>query len=371
MAMTQQKLLVMLNSAGRGGMRSVVEAYERDGLIARWNVRVIHSHVEGSLPRRVGTAAVALLQFGSLLLRRRVGLLHCHVAMSGSFWRKAVFSELARLFRVPVLLHLHGSELEIFYDAQGALGRWWIRRQLERADRVLVLSESWRDFVNRVAPHAKSAVILNYVRLPPAQECGEPHLGVNILFLGILGRRKGIYDLLPVFKRVLPNVLEMHLWIGGNGEIAETTDAIAALGLSDSADLLGWIAGDDKNALLATADVFILPSYNEGLPISLLEAMSYGVPVISTRVGGIPELVRDGIDGYLIEPGDQAGLAQALARLATDGDLRRRMGHAARERVMAKFSDAAVLPLLEAIYADVCCVSTHATVPLSQRGGQA
>lgn len=369
MTMPQGRYLVMLNSAGRGGMRSVVDAYERDGVFQRWNVRVIYSHVEGGLLRRLAAAALALMKFAGLLLRNQVGLLHSHVAMGGSFWRKAVFSEVARLFGVPVILHLHGSDLEIFHDAQGALGKRQIRRQLERADRIVVLSESWREFVRRVAPRAKTEVVLNYVKLPSPSVCGKPHEGVRVLFLGILGRRKGIYDLLPAFKRSLLKTPDMRLLVGGNGEVPETMEAIQAQNLSAAVDMLGWVAGDAKERLLSMADIFVLPSYNEGLPISLLEAMAYGVPVISTRVGGIPELVRDEIDGFLIEAGDQRALEDCLDRLATNGELRRRMGEAARERVAARFSDAAVLPVLEAIYADICHMS-HEPIRSDTREGE-
>ncbi|HMM55699.1 MAG TPA: glycosyltransferase [Candidatus Desulfobacillus sp.] len=363
MSLPDGKVLVMLNSAGRGGMRSVVEAWQRDGLFARWNVRLLHTHVEGSLARRLLAAARALLQFAGLLLRGRVALVHAHVAMGGSFWRKALFSALARRFGVPVILHLHGSDLEIFHDARDALGRRLVRRELELAQRVLVLSGSWRGFVARVAPRARALVLANYVALPPAQACGLPHEGVNLLFLGILGRRKGIYDLLPAFREALGQAGGMRLRIGGNGEEAQVAAAIAELGLGGAAELLGWVDEAAREALLATADVFVLPSWNEGLPMGLLEAMAHGVPVVSTRVGGIPELVREGVDGFLVEPGDRAALAERLLRLARDEGLRRRMGAAARQRVAERYCAAAVLPLLEGVYAEAAGAAAPRTRP--------
>lgn len=351
--MVEGKLLVMMATSSRGGIAAVMDAYERDGVFRRWNVRVLHSNLEGGLAQRLIAAVGALLQLILLLLSGRVGLLHSHVSMGGSFWRKAVFSELARLFRVPVILHLHGSGMEIFYNAQGAVGRNLIRYQLEKADRVVVLSESWRDFVLRVAPGARVEIVVNYVTLPPASVCGKPHAGLRVLFLGLLGHRKGIYDLLPAFKRALMKTPGMRLLIGGNGEVTETLEAIHEYGLTDAVEMLGWVAGDAKETQLSIADVFVLPSYNEGLPISLLEAMSYGVPVISTRVGGIPELIRNGVDEYLIEAGDQEALEDRLGRLAADVELRHQMGEAARERVATGFSDAVVLPILEEIFMDI------------------
>ena len=123
-----------------------------------------------------------------------------------------------------------------------------------------------------------------------------------------------------------------------------------ALGLAAQVEFLGWVAGEAKQAQLAQADVFVLPSYNEGLPVSLLEAMAYGVPVISTRVGGIPELVRDGIDGFLIEPGDRAALEDRLRRLAEDARLRQTMGDAARADIARRFDVARMVADTHAVY---------------------
>jgi glycosyltransferase involved in cell wall biosynthesis len=345
--------LVMLSTAGRGGMRSVVDAYARDGLFTRWNVHVLYPHVEGHLLRRIWAAALALAPFTVMLFRGQVGLLHSHVATKGSFWRKAAFAELARWFRVPVVLHLHGGEMEVFYDAQPSLGKRQVRRQLEKANRVIVLSPYWRDFVATVAPGAKIETVVNYVRLPSHSECVMPHRGLRVVFLGVICDRKGIYDLLSAFKLGHETIPEMQLLMGGHGEVDEATAAVQALKLTESVVILGWVAGVAKDALLSTADIFVLPSYYEAMPISLLEAMSFGVPVISTRVGGIPELVRDEVDGFLVEAGDVSALGERLNRLAADPELRRRMGDAGRQRVATEFSDVAVLPRLESIYTEL------------------
>lgn len=348
----------MLCTGARGGMRSVIESYANAGLFARWNVRLLYSHVDGGAARRAGAGVVALLRFAALLARGRVGLLHAHAATGVSFWRKAMFASLARAAGVPVVWHVHGAEMRSFYAAHGASGRARIRHQLEAAARVVVLSRSWRDFVLDIAPRAQVEIIVNHVQVPRAQDCRHPHAGLTVLFLGMLGQRKGIYDLLPAFKGVAQRVGGMRLLVGGNGEVEQTAQAVRDLGLADTVEVLGWVAGAAKQALLAQADVFVLPSYNEGLPVSVLEAMSYGVPVISTRVGGIPELVREGVDGYLIDAGDRSALEDRLWRLAADAALRRAMGDAARARIEAEYSEAAVLPVLEAMYAQLLTART-------------
>jgi glycosyltransferase involved in cell wall biosynthesis len=145
----------------------------------------------------------------------------------------------------------------------------------------------------------------------------------------------------------------MTLRIGGSGELEKAKQAAISQGIADSVEFLGWVVGDAKLKLLEEADVYVLPSFHEGLPVSILEAMSYGVPVLSTRVGGIPELVREGLDGFLVEAGKVDDLADRMARLAADAALRSAMGASGRERVQAHYSEAMVVPALEALYTEL------------------
>lgn len=350
---TQNACVVTVTTQARGGMRSVTDRLESDGLGARHPKRTLYSHVEGSLVRRLMAMQRALLTFLWMLLRRKVGLLHCHVAMRGSFWRKSVFARAARLAGVPVIFHLHGSETAAFYAGLPVALRRLFSAQLEAVDRVFVLSDSWREFVLSVAPGARVEVMPNYVDLPDEGAIRQAHDGVRIVFLGLLGQRKGVYDLVEAFASIAGDLPDLKLQIGGNGEEDQVRAAVSDAGMDARIDVLGWVAGDTKTSLLAHADVFVLPSYNEGLPVSLLEAMSWGLPVISTTVGGIPQLVRHEEDGFLVEAGDRPGLARALVCLGSDAGLRHRMGATARARVSGTFSRENVLPRMEEIYQEL------------------
>lgn len=342
----------MICTAARGGMRSVVEAYQTDGLFERWNVILLSPHVEGTILVRLFTALKTFLIFIGLLLRRRVSLVHCHAAMKGSFWRKSLFALVAKMSGVPVVFHLHGSEMKTFVERQPKMLQRLISRVLESQSVVVVLSESWRDYVRLIAPQATIQILSNYVRLPDLSNKSDRsnQTDIEFLFLGVIGKRKGIYDLLPAFKTALSVVPELKLIIGGNGEVERAREVVAELGIADRVIFAGWINGEEKIRRLQQAQIYVLPSHNEGLPVSLLEAMSWQVPVISTRVGGIPELVRDNVDGILINAGDQNALSAALIRLAQHADLRSTMGTAGRLQVERKFSMDVVLPQLESIY---------------------
>lgn len=345
-------IAIMVCTSDRGGMSNVVAAYERDGLFVRWRIRLLHSHTGGSIFRRVGIALTALISILRLLLTEHVSLVHCHSAMRGSFWRKSCFAELGRLFGKPVLLHLHGSELKVFYDGLPNWGRKVFGKQLERAAVVLVLSESWRQFVQHVAPNAKIEVLPNYVLLPTLdpKRSSVQHDPVRILFLGRIGQRKGVYDLLHAVRGINVRGIRIHLTIGGDGEIDTARRVADELGLHALIDFPGWISGERKHEYFMQTDLYVLPSHNEGLPLSVLEAMSYGLPVVTTNVGGVPELVRDGEDGFLITPGDIEALENAICRMVLNPDLRKSMGASARTRVEEKYSRERVLPQLDELY---------------------
>lgn len=349
-----QQYLVMICTAARGGMLSVVEGYRNDGIFDRWNVLLISPHVEAGLLKRLAIAAGAMLRFLGLLMRRKVDLVHCHAAMKGSFWRKSLFALLSRAAGVPVIFHLHGSEMKTFVRAQPNGIQRLIGWILSRQSVVVVLSQSWADYVHSISPEAKVQILPNYVPLPELSTTPEA-VGskVKLLFLGLVGMRKGVYDLLPAFKEASQSSSDLELTIGGNGEVDRAQALAGELGVADQVRFAGWVSGDDKVRLLRDADIYVLPSYNEGLPVSILEAMSWGVPVISTRVGGIPELISHGQDGMLIEAGDRDALAAAILHLAASAPVRHAMGLAARNRVAAGYSKAVVLPQLEGIYADL------------------
>jgi glycosyltransferase involved in cell wall biosynthesis len=352
----KDQVALMVCTKARGGMLSVVQGYERDDMYRSWKFQSLWTHKDGSALTRVGAALSAYGKMLGFLVRGKVSFMHVHAAMRGSFWRKALFVRTARSFGVPSIIHLHGSEMQTFYNSLSPARQKSVGLVLEKAEAVVVLSESWRKFVQEIAPRARITVLNNYVVLPSLDEKSPDTTAetkFNVLFLGLLGQRKGIYDLLQCWPAVTEVFPGARLRIGGNGEVELAKQRAAELGIEHSVEFLGWIDGERKLELLRDADVFVLPSYNEGLPMSVLEAMSFGKAVITTRVGGIPELVSDGDDGLLINAGNLAQLTTALLRLAQDVPFRNAIGAAARRRIEGQFSDKVILPRLEDLYRQV------------------
>lgn len=342
----------MLCTAARGGMRAVVEAYARDGLFARWNVLLIATHVEGSLARRLYTIVLALIRFLLLNVSGQVSFVHIHAAAGGSFWRKSIFGLIARVFGHTVIFHLHSGHIREHIDRLPVVGQRFAGWILSRFSCIVVLSEVWQRFILRVAPTADVVIIPNYVILPtkPLLPGARNEHTLSLLFLGFVGSNKGVFELIPAVARAKKLGIDVRLIIAGNGELTKAKQLVKNLDVADSVLVIGWVDGEKKLELLRSADVYILPSHNEGMPVSILEAMSWSIPVVASRVGGIPEMIDSGVEGILVEAGDIEGICNAILRLAADRELLERMGRAARRRIESEFSKEVVLPKMELIY---------------------
>jgi glycosyltransferase involved in cell wall biosynthesis len=194
-------------------------------------------------------------------------------------------------------------------------------------------------------------VLPNAVALPASVgsrrlETEEPIL----LFLGHLLRDKGVFDLVRAFARIAPQFPQTRLTLGGIGAIAAIRQLASQLGVEERVLCPGWLGPEDKEAALARSTCFILPSYAEGMPMALLEAMSWGLPVIATPVGGIPQVVSSEVNGLLVPPGDIDALANALRRLLASPALRQQLGDAARQTIEAGYSLDKALARLSGIY---------------------
>lgn len=227
-----------------------------------------------------------------------------------------------------------------------------MRWVFERVGCVVVLSESWQQWVRSTFPLSAVRVIPNPIHVPePTSK--EVRTPCALLFFGRLGKRKGVYDLLQAVEALVPRYPDMRVLLGGDGELETVRVQADALGIGRNVELLGWVRGDEKSRLLNVASIFVLPSYNEGLPMSVLEAMVHGLPVVSTSIGGIPEAVRDGEEGFLVCPGDVHALSDRLDRLLADSSLRRQMGQAARKRAVSHFGATGIVDRWVELYREL------------------
>lgn len=271
----------------------------------------------------------AILQFLYwMLFHPEIKIVHVQGSVGASFWRKAIFIYIAKFFHKQVVWHMHAGRFAVFYQQH----RYAVKKVVDKSDVIIALSEYWKEYFKKEFPTKRVEIIKNVISAPKVHKQQTSYC--TLLFLGLLGKNKGIYDLLECIRDHKEEFQgNLKLYIGGNGEIEHVKQLIKDYGIADIAIFEGWVSGDKKIELLNKSDAYILPSYKEGLPISILEAMSYGMPIISTPVGGIPEIVSNGENGYLVEPGNKEDIYKAIISLLNNTDLRKRMGKVSLSRV--------------------------------------
>ncbi len=344
-------LMVGTSPDVRGGISSVVRNYYSGGLFRRFEIRYVPTHRDGTAAQKALAALKAYVTLSALLLTAAAPLVHIHLSSRASFWRKAIVCAMTRMRGRPYVLHVHGSEFSKFYHEEcGAFSKWIVRRVLERAALLLALSGQWNDTLKRIAPGATIQTLPNAVPLHdvPTRAAGEARS--RILFAGRIGARKGTYELLRAFARLAPKFPSATLVCAGDGEGEKLKQLAAQLGVAERLECPGWLSAEALAGELQRASIFALPSHHEGVPMAMLEAMSRSLPVLTTSVGGIPEVVENDRNGILVSPGDVDAIEAALERLLQSSAERERLGAAARATIAERFSLASAIERLAALY---------------------
>ena len=316
-------------TAGQGGVDRVMATLK--GQLEREGDTGVAAHF---LPSR-GSGSVLLsplyaiafcLRMIAARIRGKVDVIHINLSSSGSTYRKLVIAGCARLLVIPYVLHLHGAEYQSFWQADGGLMDLWIRHMFEHASQVIVLGKVWRDFIARRAPGAADQITI----IPNATAAPTlPHRGggdsVHILFLGRIGDRKGVPQLGEALHR-MRGAPGWRATIAGDGAVEAARAKAAELGLADRVSIPGWVGPNEVAELIASADILVLPSFAENLPVSVIEGMAAGLAIVATPVGAVEDIIVDGETGLLVPPGDVEALTLALTRLVESPQLRAQLG---------------------------------------------
>jgi glycosyltransferase involved in cell wall biosynthesis len=329
--------IVMLGaSLDQNGGIATVEKLILQGLSFEFSIRHITSHDEGTVFHRIVVFSRAMLSLTWQLLTAKPDLVHIHVSDGGSILRKAILTSIARTFGKPVVMHAHGAEFDKAYLKLPKLVQSILNKIYCSCSRFIVLSKTWATFYEScLGLLPEQTVILPNPTELPAQLPDRSHLHpVNFAFLGRIGKRKGAFDLIQAFAH-LPTEYQSqsHLLLAGDGEVEQAQALAKSLHVQDKITFLGWIDANQRNQVLQAADVFVLPSYHEGLPMAILEAMGWQLPIISTPVGGIPELIIPQQNGLLVPPGDVQQLSESMQCLIQNKAFRLQLGLAARKAV--------------------------------------
>ncbi len=337
----------------RGGMTSVCKQLSSHNYQHGIEIEYIPTHEFGPIPHRIGVFLKGYWKMLRLLCAGKVDLVHLHMSERGSFVRKYLIFRLAKRFRKPCVLHMHGAEFRIFYEKSGNFIQKRVRRMLRDTDRVVVLGQHWNDIVHEIEPQANTLVVNNAVPIP-ALSAEWDNAETHLCYLGVLIPRKGVSDLLDAMRLLLdrPDLPRpIRLTVVGSGEEADLlARKCRELHLSNYVTFAGWTSGIEKQSQLLNSQCFILPSYNEGLPVAILEALSCGLPVVTTNVGSINEAVADGVNGYFVPVHEPQALADAIFRVISSKEHWQELSAGAKNTARQRFDEQLLFKTAENLY---------------------
>lgn len=300
----------------------------------------------------VSLEARAKLTAYEAALTPRPDLLHIHTSHAYDFWLGTMMARMAQRRGIPALVHVHGL-FDVVVPTWSRVKQAGFRRALRVPDKVIVLSEGWRRWFAGQMDPARIEVLRNPVdvqRFQPRTEGAGDGL-VRLLFVGTNEPvRKGGYDILAAAPAVLAAAPQVRfVFVGEDTEHLEAT-RVRGTPLEPYFEFSGSKNSQEIAPYFENADMLLLPSYSEGLPIALLEGMAASLPVVACPVNGIPEAMSDPDNGIFVPPGDSAALANAILDLVGDPERRARTGVANREKMLAEFDRSHYARALGAIY---------------------
>ena len=345
-AMPTPKVLFVGPDNSKGGIGAVLNVYSRN----LPNFQLLTTFSSEPNKNRIIYFIISLFKLLKKLIKDNdINIVHIHTASNGSFLRKSIVLLIAKTLSRKVVLHIHGGSFKEYLSSSAIRARY-IVAILKMTDVVVCLSDEWLAYFNSHIGLKNVVVLSNPIELPILGNRKNEQKKIELLFLGAVVPAKGIFDLLEYLstnKYFISDRLRLH--ICGEGDKNQLDKLLQKHNIADKVIQHGWVQNDLKSNLMNMMDVFILPSYIEALPMSILEAMSYGKPIISTRVGGIPSLVKDDYNGWLYDPYDIKVLDKIIEEIFADKGKVKVYGHNSRTEAL-KYDIHTIAKKLNSIY---------------------
>lgn len=335
----------------QGGISSVLVSYKKlfnlpdENFVASYNGSFVKS-----LPK------LFLLCLRLLVCPpKKFDFFQIHTSSYGSFFRKYLISRCLRLRGKKYTCHIHGSLFDKFCNGASWFVKWMLKDYFTHSEKIFILSSEMKDIVKSVSPASENFVVVpnpgeSIADVPEDLSLHtEP---VKVIFSGRFGKRKGVYDLIDAFDKASFEV-PVELYLFGDGEVEKVRDCVEKSSKKDLIRVSPWMKHGEYIQQLPKYDLLVLPSYAERFSMSLVEALGFGLPVISTFVGGTAEVVEDGVCGLLVQPGDIDALRVSLETLVNDRNKRIDMGVAGWKRASGQFTGKVVLEKLISAYSEL------------------
>lgn len=347
--------MIVQNPMVKGGIASVVNGYRGSRLEKDYEIIYVESYKDGGKITKLFKGIKGYFHFAKVLICDKPDLVHIHSSFGPSFYRKLPFIYMASLAKTPIVNHIHGADFDEFYTNASDKKKKLIQKTYDKCSKLIALSGEWKERLQNIVSEDKIEIIENYSIIHETSYQSRIIRKSNnqVLFLGELGHRKGCYDIPAVIEKVseeIPNVLFVLCGSGSEEDEKAIKSLIEEKKVEKNVLFPGWVRDRKKDEFLNSADVFFLPSYNEGMPMSILDAMGYGLPVVSTKVGGIPRIVHDGENGTCCEAGNVDCFARGIIELLSNDQKRLKASEKSMEIVRKGYSLEAHINLLERVY---------------------
>lgn len=347
--------MVVPNAMVKGGIAAVVNGYKGSQLERDFDIRYVESYCDGSKAKKLLKGISGYFCFLAEMIMFRPDIIHIHSSFGPSFYRKIPFIYMAAWAKKPIINHIHGADFDEFYTKASEKKRKLIKKIYLKCDRLIALSDEWKDNLSQIVPASHITVIENYSNVHEEAFAERQRRKTNntVLFLGEIGKRKGCYDIPDVVEKVAAAIPDVCFVLAGDGA-DEDKSAIKSLlkakGVEKNVIFPGWVRDLQKDELLRKSDVFFLPSYNEGMPMSVLDAMGYGLPIVSTNVGGIPKIVREEMNGFCFRPGECDRMANAIISLLKNENLLNGYSQVSYDIICKEYSRSIHLKKIDSLY---------------------
>jgi glycosyltransferase involved in cell wall biosynthesis len=351
--MSKNRVLIIATSPKtRGGITSVINLYRESFIWEKWQCYWLSTHVDKSKLYKIFFFLRAVIRF--LFIINRFDIVHVHLSEPASLLRKLYFICIAKLLKKKIILHFHSFSVDSTLNSKFRFLYLWA---FKNANFIISLSEYWKVEIENILPiDMKDKVVCIYnptsLKFMPTDTYNE--MSKVILFAGTLNARKGFRDLILAFSKV-DHITRAgwKLFFAGNGDIESGQLLSEELGISDCVEFKGWVTGDLKEQLFKNSGIFCLPSYAEGFPMAVLDALAHGIPVITTPVGGILDVFIDKKNCIMFSPGNISLLVDGLSSLMSDGEFRSRLSSESKSLAMTEFDISKISLKLDDLY-DSC-----------------
>lgn len=336
----------------RGGVSQQVKCLFNSSIAGKFRLNHIHTHISGNRFKKSIAAFSGVWNFILEALFYPPHLAVIYMSGDASFLRKSIVMIIARMRKIKTIVYCHSYDFDHFYARSADIMKRYIRYILSGTDKIIVLSDYWKESLSYILGR-KDIVIVppfsqeieTFLSIPLDDKSSKPG---NLLFMGAIEERKGIFVLLSAFSKVKDKLdNNCSLTIAGEGDIDAVQKYIEEENMSELVKIVGWADNDSKIKLFRETAIFVLPSFAEGFPLVLLEAMAGGIPVITGDIAGIRDLIKNGENGFLVEPGNTAELEEAIVNLLFDRQAREKIGKKARILIREKYMFEKNIKILE------------------------